>query len=118
MISNDVLEHVPDIKTAFDESHRTLKQGGTLMFSVPFTHAAKTERRAEMAGDELKLPKEAVYHGNPVSSGGSLVFYDFGWDIIDICKESGFSDVYMAAYFCKTRAHLSYGPLFMFVAEK
>ena len=61
---------------------------------------------------------EAIYHGNPISSEGSLVFYDFGWDIVEMCKDAGFSHVSMSAYFNRELGHLGYAPLFVFIAEK
>ena len=75
---------------------------------------------AALAEDEkgkLEPLEEAVYHGNPFRSDGSLVFYDFGWDILEICKNCGFSDVNMVAYFSKRFGHLNHhAPLFMFTA--
>jgi len=118
IVSNDVFEHVPDINVAFSEAYRILGHGGKLIFSVPFIFADKTVKRAEVINGELKHLEEPTYHGNPVSSDGSLVFYDFGWDMLDMCKNAGFTNVYMIAYFSEYLGNLCESPLFVFVAEK
>ena len=118
IVSNDVFEHVQDIETAFSEAYRTLKTGGKLIFSVPFTFTDKTKKRAQIVDGELVHLEEPAYHGNPVSSDGALVFYDFGWDMLDVCKDAGFSNVYMAAYFSEYLGNLCEFPLFVFIAEK
>ena len=118
IVSNDVFEHVPDIEIALKEAYRTLKQNGKLIFSIPFAHTAKTKKRAQLLDGKLELLEEAIYHGNPVSSNGSLVFYDFGWDILEIVTRVGFLNANLVACFDRRYAHLNYLPLFMFIANK
>lgn len=38
---------------------------------------------------------EPEYHGNPMTDKGSLVFYDFVWDLLNMIKDAGFKDVYI-----------------------
>ena len=119
IISNDVYEHVPDVDLALQEVFRCLRRGGSLIFSIPFhRNNLTTHKRAEIVNGQLVLLQEEIYHGNPVSEKGSLVFYDFGWDILGYCKKAGFRDVYMAVFFDAYYAHLSYAPLHFFVAKK
>jgi SAM-dependent methyltransferase len=118
IISNDVYEHVSDIEAAFKEAYRTLKHGGLLLFSIPFMFTAETKVRALVRNGKLEFLEEAVYHGNPLSSEGSLVFYDFGWDVLDICKSVGFSNVNMVAFYSSEYAHLYHIPLYLFMGEK
>ena len=62
------------------------------------------------------LPEQ--YHGNPISEKGSLVFYNFGCDILDMLKEAEFGDVYMLSYYSYFLGYLGYGLQFIFVADK
>lgn len=65
--------------------------------SIPFTQSKKTVQRAIMKNGVIKHLLPEQYHGDPLSGKkGSLVFYGFGWDFFDICKESGFTDAYNA----------------------
>jgi hypothetical protein len=79
MISSDVLEHVPDLDSAFREMHRVLKPGGSHVFTVP--PKLVTVKRAEPTetGDirHFLVPE---YHGDPLAPGGILVYWDFGND--------------------------------------
>ena len=49
-----------------------------------------TIRRAVISEDRIQYLLTPVYHGNPLSDDGSLVFYDFGIDIIKLAIEVGF----------------------------
>jgi hypothetical protein len=114
LLTFEVLEHVPDYRTALRECARVLKPGGTMLVSVPFHLGERTTVRARVGpgGIEHLLPPE--YHGDPLVSGDCLCFYHFGWDFIDALKEAGFRD----SWSCRTYSRpLSYlGDLFLFVA--
>ena len=43
------------------------------------------------------LPEQC--HSKPVSEKGSLVFYNFGWDILAMLKTAEFGDAYMVSYY-------------------
>lgn len=95
-ISNDVFEHVSDYIKAFQEAYRILRKNGIFILHIPFYFLDKTTPRAEFdERGELVFLKDAIYHGNPISEKGSLVFTDFGWDLFDIARTVGFHDVYM-----------------------
>lgn len=119
IVSCDVYEHVPDFQRAMGEAFRVLRKGGSLLFSVPFNAMAiKTSTRARIENGRIAFLMDPVYHGNPVSSSGSLVFFDFGWDIIGTCKAQGFGDVYMLAYYGTETGYIGNGLQFIFVAER
>lgn len=116
VISNDVLEHVVSPAAALSEVHRVLRPGGELIFSVPFwIDRQATVRRAERSRGEIRNLLPAVYHGDPMSAQGSLVFHDFGWDLLDLAREAGFDDVFLRLYWSYLYGHLGC-PAFYFVA--
>jgi SAM-dependent methyltransferase len=100
VLSNDVLEHVPELDATLLDTARILKPSGRLIAHFPFlwdTGETQVRARRTAAGVEHILPPE--YHGNPVNnSGGSLVFQLPGWDILARCKAAGFRDAWMWFY--------------------
>jgi SAM-dependent methyltransferase len=119
IISNDVYEHVPDVRRALKEAHRILRLGGKLLVTIPFhPFMVQTKRRAVMENGEITHLLPEQYHGNPISQKGSLVFYDYGWDFLTYCIEAGFKDVYMMCYYSFLFGYLGDGLQSMFVAEK
>ena len=97
VLTNEVLEHVPDLMAALSETVRILRPGGKLIGTFPFDWgAATTDIRARLTPDGIEHVKPPEYHGNPVDpEGGSLVFQIPGWDILDMCRAAGFSDASM-----------------------
>ncbi len=108
ILSNDVFEHIPNPKKGFEESARVLKQGGVMIFTIPFfTSYDSSLTRATLAKDGSILNHATeIYHGNPLNAAGSLVFTDFGWDILSDIKSAGFLDAYINFYYSKDYAHL------------
>ena len=119
LISCDVFEHVPDIAKVFAESCRVLKRGGVLFFTVPFdARAYASVKRAQRNGNEIDFLRSPEYHGNPLDPKGSLVFYDFGWDILDRCKEAGFATVHTVSCWDANSGYLGGDGHYVFVAKK
>jgi SAM-dependent methyltransferase len=97
VLTNEVLEHVPDLSAALRDTVRILRPGGKLIGTFPFNWAAfTTDIRARLNADGIEHLRPPEYHGNPVDpEGGSLVFQIPGWDILELCKAAGFSDACM-----------------------
>lgn len=82
-VTQDVMEHVFNPAMAFSEIARTLKPGGAHIFTVPLVMGREPSRRRARVGADGSIHHllDAQYHGNPVSSSGSLVTVDWGFDI-------------------------------------
>ena len=112
IISNDVFEHVPKPSRAFAECVRVLKKGGMMLITVPFFDSEDISvSRAEISQGKLHHILKPVYHGNPVDSNGSLVFTDFGWDVLDEMKTAGFTNVDLEIYTSSKFGHLGGGQM-------
>lgn len=112
IISNDVFEHVPNPFKAFAECARALKKGGTMLVTIPFFDNEDTSvSRAKISQGNLHHLLEPVYHGNPVNDGGSLVFTDFGWNVLDEMQAAGFKNVSIEIYASSEFGHLGNGQM-------
>ena len=60
---------------------------------------------------ELQYLQSSVYHGNPLSSEGSLVFTDFGWDILQELRDIGFKQSYGVVHFSNEKGYLGDFPV-------
>lgn len=110
IVSNDVFEHIPNPEVAFSECARVLRTGGVMLASFPFhSDVDSSITRARASGGKLVNIMPPIYHGNPISSDGSLVFTDFGWDVIEHIKQSGFSKAKMEVYASAEHGHLGGG---------
>jgi O-antigen biosynthesis protein len=110
IVSNDVFEHVPNPIKAFQECARVLKAGAVMLATIPFhSESDISTARAGLNNGQVKHILPATFHGNPVSSDGSLVFTDFGWDVLDMLKGAGFSSAVMEIYSSPEFGHLG-GP--------
>jgi SAM-dependent methyltransferase len=99
ILSSDVLEHVPDFRTALAETRRVLRPGGRHVFTVPVVWTRPvTETRARIGDDgEIQHLMPAIYHGRgsgayrfiPVGAD-LLAFTEFGRDIVEYVRDAGF----------------------------
>ncbi|QNI37177.1 class I SAM-dependent methyltransferase [Edaphobacter albus] len=87
IISSDVLEHVPALEVAFQESYRVLRPGGSHIFTIPTR--PMTRKRAEIVDNQIRHLTEPEYHSDPLNPAGILAFWDFGLDAIDMFSSSG-----------------------------
>jgi hypothetical protein len=112
IVSNDVFEHVPNPARAFAECARVLKIGGLMLATIPFySDNEDSIMRAKLINGQLEHILPPAYHGNPVSTEGSLVFTDFGWDILKEIQAGGFSNVGIEVYASTELGHLGAGQL-------
>lgn len=118
VVSNDVFEHVPSSMKAFSECLRVLKPGGQMLMTIPFhSETDITVARAVSDGGQIRFLLPAEYHGNPVSTSGSLVFTDFGWDLLEEIRKTGFGDVVAEIYASQYYGHYG-GAQLVFRATK
>lgn len=92
VITADILEHVRAPGRAFSEIARILKPNGYHVFTVPLQEplAERTVVRVDASG-ETDIPlMEERYHGNG-KGGRSLVYTDFGLDIVQTLADKGFA---------------------------
>jgi SAM-dependent methyltransferase len=120
LISQDVFEHVADIDATFAECVRVLRPGGTLLLSIPFLpDLDETVVRAELRDGEPVHLHEPDYHGNPLDQEkGSLVFYNYGWDVVERMRAAGFGQVGVIAYWSLYHGYIGRGLQFAFVATR
>lgn len=119
IVSTDVFEHVPDIQKTLTEAYRVLKENGTLLISVPLdVNKQETVQRAVYENGKIKSLLPEVYHGNPMSSKGSLVFHDYGWDFLNFLTKAGFKEVFLLDYYSISYGYIGDGIQFILVAKK
>jgi GT2 family glycosyltransferase/glycosyltransferase involved in cell wall biosynthesis len=112
IVSNDVFEHIPEPARAFRECARVLKPGGIMLATIPFHWDLEVSvPRALLDNGELINLLPPIYHGNPVSSDGSIVFTDFGWDILTEMNKCGFDDALIEVYGSPEHGHLGGGQI-------
>lgn len=107
IVSNDVLEHVAQPDAAYREACRVLRPGGVLLMTIPFyVDRLESVSRARVVDGKLEHLLPPVYHGNPVSEEGSLVFTDFGWDVLQGLRDAGFARAELRFYWSEAYGHL------------
>jgi SAM-dependent methyltransferase len=119
LCSNDVLEHVDQPRRAVQEMSRVLRPGGELFLSVPFSpNEDLSRRRARLGpGGVVEHLVEAEYHHDPLSEQGALVYFNFGWDLLEWMRQAGLKRARMRLAWSRERGYLG-TPLFYFHAVK
>jgi len=85
-ITQDVFEHIFHPDKAFKEIARVLKHGGAHIFTTPLVnknHPSSVTAKLDRDGKVEHLIEKPEYHGNPISSEGSLVTMHYGFDIVE-----------------------------------
>jgi SAM-dependent methyltransferase len=107
VLSCDVFEHVNDPDQGFQEIARVLRPGGRFIMTVPFYSLNESgAKRSSIENGELHHHLPEQYHGNPMSEKGSLVFSDFGWDLLDRIRAAGFAAARADYYWSEEYGHL------------
>lgn len=110
----DVLEHVPDYRSALKEFYRVLGSGGQLLISVPFSFKQETLVRAMLDdADNIKHLMEPCYHGDPLSDQGVLSYYDFGMELLEEMREAGFQECFLVCYHSKKWGYFDHNVAFV-----
>ncbi len=101
VLALEILEHIPDYKSALSEFSRVLKKDGLLIITTPFV--AKSEKNIVKAfissdGKTFTLG-HPEYHGNPtLPDKGSLCYYYFGWELLEDLRKAGFEKAFSVFY--------------------
>lgn len=94
LIALDVLEHIPDIWKALSEIKRVLKKNGAAIITVPIDKRNNnTQTIAEIINNETIYKKTPSYHSDPLRKEGALVYTEFGTDIIEKMKDTGYDAI-------------------------
>ncbi len=116
-VSCEVYEHVNEPARAFRELVRVLKPGGRALMTFPMDpNLDANRRRAACTDGRLELLEPALYHGNPLSPDGSLVFTDFGWQVLEDLRAAGLHAPTLDVYWSYELGYL--GMQFYFEATK
>ena len=89
VITEDVFEHVPNVRRCFAELHRVLKKGGKHIFTIPYYFDRKTRDLFKIENGNRVLFEPIEYHGDPIR-GLIPCFTHFGHDLLGILDEMGF----------------------------
>ena len=92
IVTSDIFEHIRRPWQAFAELHRVLRRGGSHVFTIPLQYPmpAETVRRVDTTTQEDVHLLPEVYH-SAGEGGNSLVYTDFGEDMLARLDEIGFS---------------------------
>lgn len=113
VLSCSVLEHVDRPLEGIAEMGRVLRPGGELLLEIPFdVLSSENVQRARREGGAIVHLEEPRYHGNPVSDEGSLVYSDFGWELIDQIHATGLFRCEVVVYWSYEHGHLGGTQLF------
>jgi SAM-dependent methyltransferase len=120
VFSWEILHRTPDLYKAVRETYRIMKSGGTFLFSTPFNNnITRSHQHARLTAAGIEHSGGITYyHGHHQVEKKSPVFYELGWDLLDIIKECGFKNVYLLCYYSATYGYMGDGLQSIFVAEK
>lgn len=102
IICLEILEHIPNYHAALHQIRRCLKQGATALLSFPWlggSHYLNRQRARLLEDGSIEHLLSPSYHGDPANAEGILCFQDFGWQILDEIRDTGFSDVFVEFHF-------------------
>lgn len=118
VLSFDVMEHIPNYRTALSETLRVLKPGGNFIWTAPFVAGSKDNTAlATIENGQTLYHSKPSYHGDPLTGKPILCFTYFGWEVLEEMKTLGFRTAYGLCY---SSIHFGYigTPNFILVGVK
>jgi len=105
----EVLSRMPFLEMALSEVHRILNPGGRFVFTVPF--------HFRLGSSEIGVVRPNQKNTQQRVSISTSECHKFGWDVLQIIRSSGFSDIELHIYWSEELGYL--GPFnFLFMATK
>jgi hypothetical protein len=105
-VSQDYLQHVPQLDHVFSGLRERLLDGGRFIFTVPFHHGAAASELIDLGLFAGQIPSEV--------RGRS---HRLGWDVLDMLRQAGFRDAAAYLYWSEELGYL--GPMnFIFRAVR
>ena len=117
ILSEDVFEHVKDVRRGLAEVGRVLKPGGRHIFTVPFHFDQRTRHLFEKRGDDyvpVVLPVE--YHGDGIRDR-IPAYHHLGYDLFDWLAQLGMETRVRFADYAECRTYGTFN-CFTFVSRK
>lgn len=96
-ISADSMIYAPSMEGFLREAHRILRREGVLLATFPFRYGEPdSEIKAKLVNGEVVHRSAPLYHDDPVDPGARrLVFFEPGWDILEVARMVGFRSAEM-----------------------
>jgi hypothetical protein len=94
-VSRDFLQFVPPLETVLEGLAARLAEGGRLIFTVPFHHAAARTEMMVATGFHGQVPAE--FRGDA---------HRFGWDLLEMLRAAGFRDAAAYLYWSEELGYL------------